>query len=298
MHELLHFYTWHAFGKKLLDEGLSKLAYNDIKESLTELLNLEFSDLMSGKQDTGYPQHQDMRTEIQNFWPVQKDISVLLQKLMSDKSKRGVPLSNYKNRKYEIIPYDPVWVDRFEAEAKILNSIFVDEALSIEHIGSTSVSGLAGKPTIDILITVADISITDRLNEQMEIAGYHALGEYVTEGAKLFVRESENVRNCNVHVFQKDHPHVKEMLQLRDYLRTHQDIVREYSDLKFDLVKKYSNDYGQYRKFKDEWMNKLKDKVRDFYEKKITGLTMRGSSGSGGGGSSGGGGCGGGGGSL
>ena len=36
MHELLHFYTWHAFGKKLLDDGLSKLAYNDVKESLKE----------------------------------------------------------------------------------------------------------------------------------------------------------------------------------------------------------------------------------------------------------------------
>jgi GrpB-like predicted nucleotidyltransferase (UPF0157 family) len=108
----------------------------------------------------------------------------------------------------------------------------------------------------------------------MKIAGYQALGEYVTEGARLFVRESGNVRNCNIHVFQKDHPHVKEMLQLRDYLRTHQDTVQEYSELKFDLAKKYSNDYGQYRKFKDEWMNKLKDKVRDFYEKKIIDITQ------------------------
>ena len=269
MHELLHFYTWHAFGKKLLNEGLSKLAYNDIKESLTELLNLEFSDLMNGKQDIGYPQQQDMRAEIQKFWTAEKDISALIQKLLSNQTKRGIPLSNYKNRKYEIISYDPAWVNKFETEAKILNSIFANKALSIEHIGSTSVFGLAGKPTIDILITVEDILIADQLNEQMKIAGYQALGEYVTEGARLFVRESGNVRNCNIHVFQKDHPHVKEMLQLRDYLRTHQDTVQEYSELKFDLAKKYSNDYGQYRKFKDEWMNKLKDKVRDFYKNKI-----------------------------
>lgn len=82
MHELLHFYTWHTFGKKLLDEGLSKLAYNDIKESLTELLNLEFSDLMNGKRDEGYLQHQDMRAEIQKIWPVHKNISELIQKLL------------------------------------------------------------------------------------------------------------------------------------------------------------------------------------------------------------------------
>ena len=84
MHELLHFYTWHAFGKKLLDEGLSKLAYNDVKESLTELLNLEFSDLLNGKRDEGYPQNQEMRTKIREIWQVKKDISTLIQKLVSE----------------------------------------------------------------------------------------------------------------------------------------------------------------------------------------------------------------------
>lgn len=83
MHELLHFYTWHAFGKRLLDEGMSKLAYNDIKESLTELLNLEFFDLMNGKPDNGYPQHQEMRAEIKKLWLAHKDISELIKKLVS-----------------------------------------------------------------------------------------------------------------------------------------------------------------------------------------------------------------------
>jgi len=83
MHELLHFYTWHAFGKKLLDEGLSKLAYNDIKESLTEILNIEFSDLMSGKLDGGYPQHQKMRRKIRESWSNRKDVFLLVQELIS-----------------------------------------------------------------------------------------------------------------------------------------------------------------------------------------------------------------------
>ncbi|MDP3988808.1 MAG: hypothetical protein Q8P93_01075 [bacterium] len=81
MHELLHFYTWHAFGKKLLDEGLSKLAYNDIKESLTELLNFEFSDLMNGKLDTGYPQHKEMREKIRELWQEKKDIGSIINEL-------------------------------------------------------------------------------------------------------------------------------------------------------------------------------------------------------------------------
>lgn len=171
-------------------------------------------------------------------------------------------ISNYKNRKYKIVPYNIAWPEQFAEQAKILKSIFSDEAVFIEHIGSTAVHGLSGKPTIDILILVEDISVVDRLKEQMEIVGYHSLGEYVTEGAHLFAKEHDNTRICNIHVFQKNHPHVKEMLQLRDYLRAHPEVVNEYSKLKFDLAAKYPNDYGQYRKYKDEWMKKLKEKIK------------------------------------
>lgn len=54
---------------------------------------------------------------------------------------------------------------------------------------------------------------------------------------------------------------MREMLQLRDYLRTHQDIVSEYSALKFELANKYPDDYGSYRKYKDVWMKVLQDKI-------------------------------------
>lgn len=84
MHELLHFYTWHAFGKKLLDKGLSKLAYNDIKESLTELLNLEFSDLLNGKPDIGYPQHQETRAKIRELWQAKQDMGAIISQFVTE----------------------------------------------------------------------------------------------------------------------------------------------------------------------------------------------------------------------
>ena|ERR1035437_102461 len=57
MHELLHFYTYEAFYNKLKETGVSDEKYNEIKESLTELLNIEFADLMNGAVDKGYSQH-------------------------------------------------------------------------------------------------------------------------------------------------------------------------------------------------------------------------------------------------
>ncbi len=168
-----------------------------------------------------------------------------------------------KNRKYKVVRYDPKWKDQFAQEAKILSSIFGKSALAIEHIGGTAVPKLSGKPTIDVLILVKDIAIADTVNQKMVLAGFKSLGEYVMPGTRLFAKEENNTRLCNVHVFPDNHPHAKEMLHLRDYFRCHAELVEEYSKLKFDLMRKYRNDYGLYRKYKDEWMGKLIEGISD-----------------------------------
>jgi hypothetical protein len=74
MHELLHFYMWHALHDDLIAAGINENQYNDIKESLTVLLNTEFIDLMDSAHDYGYPQHAEMREKVQELWNVSKDI--------------------------------------------------------------------------------------------------------------------------------------------------------------------------------------------------------------------------------
>lgn len=74
MHELWHFYTWYGLGEGE-EEKLGKQKYNDIKEALTVLLNVEFKDLLpDGVIDEGYPQHQELREKILNYWNKDKDI--------------------------------------------------------------------------------------------------------------------------------------------------------------------------------------------------------------------------------
>ena len=72
MHELWHFYTWEKFGEReIIRLGMNK--YNDVKEALTILLNLECSDLMNAN-DFGYPQHQALRKVIADTWIKTKNI--------------------------------------------------------------------------------------------------------------------------------------------------------------------------------------------------------------------------------
>jgi len=68
MHELLHFYTWEAFGKDMIANGYDTQKYNAIKESLTVLLNTEFKDFMDGNIDKGYTQHKEIRKKILKLW--------------------------------------------------------------------------------------------------------------------------------------------------------------------------------------------------------------------------------------
>ena len=86
MHELLHFYTYIAFEKEFSE--LNEKQNYDIKETMTELLNLEFSDLI-GTPDAGYPQHKELREKFQQFWQEEKDIKEAVNKLIDFVCKTG-----------------------------------------------------------------------------------------------------------------------------------------------------------------------------------------------------------------
>jgi hypothetical protein len=82
MHELWHFYTWYGSGV-YQEEKLGLEKYNNLKEALTVILNIECKDLMpEGGEDIGYPQHKELRNEIVEIWNVEKDINKLWKSLI------------------------------------------------------------------------------------------------------------------------------------------------------------------------------------------------------------------------
>lgn len=82
MHELWHFYTWYGLGPEQ-EELLGKKKYNDLKEALTVLLNIECADLLpEGERDTGYPQHQLLREKILGIWNKEKDVRKLWEEIL------------------------------------------------------------------------------------------------------------------------------------------------------------------------------------------------------------------------
>lgn len=80
-HELLHFFTFYAYKEGLEAKGITTQAYKDIAESLTELLNIEFADLVGMYVDHGYPQHAHLRKVVRDEWECHKDLRRVVHRL-------------------------------------------------------------------------------------------------------------------------------------------------------------------------------------------------------------------------
>lgn len=134
-----------------------------------------------------------------------------------------------------IADYDTAWPRRFDVERELITTALGPRALAVEHIGSTSVPGLAAKPIIDICLVVDDSADEARYLPRLESAGY-----------ELRVREPEwhehrmlrtPARDVHVHVFTVGSSEIDRHLAFRDWLRTH-DADRElYASTKRDLAR-------------------------------------------------------------
>jgi GrpB-like predicted nucleotidyltransferase (UPF0157 family) len=118
--------------------------------------------------------------------------------------------------------------------------------LRIDHIGSTSVPGLAAKDVIDVQVTVAELDL-DRLVPAFARVGFEHRPENPgdhrppgTEGpdqdwAKLFFSPRTG-RRTNVHVRVMGRPNQRYALLFRDYLRAHPESAAAYAELKRRLA--------------------------------------------------------------
>jgi GrpB-like predicted nucleotidyltransferase (UPF0157 family) len=157
----------------------------------------------------------------------------------------------------QLADYDPAWPGLYEREAVRIRSALGDRVIVLEHIGSTSVPGLAAKPVIDILLVVADPSQEDDYLTALESAGY-----------RLVIREPDWHQhrvlkgpdtNINLHVHPPDSPEVTKNLRFRDHLRItstdrelyeqakrqlaarHWAYIQQYADAKTTVIKEILN---------------------------------------------------------
>jgi GrpB-like predicted nucleotidyltransferase (UPF0157 family) len=113
-----------------------------------------------------------------------------------------------------ICDYDPLWPARFESERRRLSGALGEDAIAIEHIGSTAVPGLAAKPIIDILVAIDAVEPDDELRTKLEAAGY--VLRVREPGHRMFRTDA---RDVHVHVWASENEAVGRYLMFRDWLR-------------------------------------------------------------------------------
>jgi GrpB-like predicted nucleotidyltransferase (UPF0157 family) len=140
---------------------------------------------------------------------------------------------------------DPVWAEWYTREEDRIRTVLGPRALLVEHVGSTSVPGLAAKPCIDIVLVVVDSSDESGYLPDLQEAGYQLkLREPAWHEHRLLIDHEPDVQ---VHVFTVRSTEVERMLAFRDRLRTHPEDRDLYRRTKRELAARrwaYVQDYA------------------------------------------------------
>jgi GrpB-like predicted nucleotidyltransferase (UPF0157 family) len=145
----------------------------------------------------------------------------------------------------EVRDYDPAWPDAYRREANRILEALGERAVTLEHVGSTSVPGLAAKPIIDIVLEVADSSDEAAYVPALEAAGY-ALRIREPEWYEHRVFKGPDT-DVNLHVFSPGCPEIARMVGFRDHLRRDEADRRLYERAKLDLAQRdwqYTQNYA------------------------------------------------------
>jgi GrpB-like predicted nucleotidyltransferase (UPF0157 family) len=153
-----------------------------------------------------------------------------------------------------LMPHDVSWKDDFLAERERIELSVADSRLHVEHIGSTAIPTVWAKPVLDIAILCGAKGLKVVANALGEL-GYEYRGQYDDESGHFYaVRDKDNIRYCQAHIYTEANADWHSKLNFRDVLRTNVELAREYNDYKLELAKKVSNK-SEYAEIKSKWVD-------------------------------------------
>ena len=130
--------------------------------------------------------------------------------------------------------FRPPWEQVFVAERNRLATCLKVEPNTIEHIGSTAVSGMVCKPIVDIMLGATEVPPPEAWFKELVYLGYESLGEAGVPGRWYFRLRTEPFRN--LHIVERLGSHWFNNLAFRDYLRRSPVAARRYETAKHAAV--------------------------------------------------------------
>jgi GrpB-like predicted nucleotidyltransferase (UPF0157 family) len=167
------------------------------------------------------------------------------------------------NRPILVVEYDPQWPILFEQEKETILAALGSSLLMVEHIGSTSVPGLAAKPVIDMGVGVRSLAAAAALMPAIERLGYayEPAFEQLVPERRFFWKGTPIVHTYHLHLAERDHPVLLRPLRFRDYLRRHPDLAESYGRLKKELAKRCDQDIEAYVNGKTAFIEQVMSEI-------------------------------------
>jgi len=160
------------------------------------------------------------------------------------------------NEDVKLHEYSHAWPARYEEERQRLLALLPGTFKDIQHIGSTSVPGLAAKPIIDILASVESLETAESIGAVLCSSGYTTSAEFnqSLKDRKWFMRWANGHRTYHLHVVVHESQAWLERLRFRDELRANPGLAAEYERLKFQMAAEHSQDREAYTDAKSQFV--------------------------------------------
>lgn len=159
------------------------------------------------------------------------------------------------NNPVVILDYDPLWPKQFETLRCRLANVLGSLALTIEHVGSTAVPGLAAKPILDIDVLLrSPYDLTPAIAALASI-GYLHRGDLGVLGREAFRAPSNYLRH---HLYVcPDNREYQRHVAFRDHLRSHSEDANAYAAMKRGLALRFRNDREAYNSAKSDFVERI-----------------------------------------
>ena len=165
-----------------------------------------------------------------------------------------------------IVDYDPLWPVVFADLKRVIETTLGGLALSVEHVGSTAVPGLAAKPIIDLDVVIESEAGLAEVIDALSGLGYCHEGDLGIEGRQAFGRASHDVPyddtgrtwpSHHLYVCPQQSQELARHLVFRDYMREHLDDALEYATLKHRLAEQFRHDMNSYVEGKGVFIERI-----------------------------------------
>lgn len=163
-----------------------------------------------------------------------------------------------KTERVIVVPYDFKWNDEFQKIKLYLEKSLKNSIIAIEHVGSTSIEGLFAKPIIDIDVIIGSYDKFEAVKSCLKNLGYYHEGDLGIKDREAFgYSEKYEFMTHHLYVCPWDSEELKRHIAFRDYLRTHKEDRKKYSEIKLQAAIKYPTDIDSYIETKSDCISEI-----------------------------------------